>query len=82
MMALSRMLVPLAASVAGPHGQDRYGHAWQSGAIPALGGYAALSDPSIDDETRETTWVATVRARNRVADTLDAAIQVARLTSA
>jgi hypothetical protein len=78
MLGLSRLLVPLAATVAGPYGQDRYGHAWQAGAIPALGGYAALSDPATDPETRATTWVATIRARNRIADTLEHATTVAR----
>ncbi|HEY3108749.1 MAG TPA: M28 family peptidase, partial [Chloroflexota bacterium] len=35
MLQLSRALVPIASTVVGPYGQDRYGHAWQSSAIPA-----------------------------------------------
>src|SRR5439155_25324056 len=29
MLALSHILIPAAATVVGPYGQDRYGHSWQ-----------------------------------------------------
>src|SRR6185312_14482585 len=50
MLRLSRLLVPITSTVVGPYGQDRYGHAWQSGSIPALGGYEALAAGPADSE--------------------------------
>jgi hypothetical protein len=42
MLRLARLLVPLISTVTGPYSQDRYGHAWQSGEIPALTPLAML----------------------------------------
>jgi hypothetical protein len=78
MLRLSRALVPITSTVVGPYGQDRYGHAWQAGAIPALSGYEALAAGRPDSEEFQTGWVAAVRARNRLADVLDGAVGVVR----
>jgi hypothetical protein len=76
MIALSRTLVPVASTVVGPYGQDRYGHSWQTQMIPALAGYPQLAALQPGSEEYETWWVAMIRARNRVADALDEAIDV------
>jgi hypothetical protein len=78
MLRLSRALVPITSTVVGPYGQDRYGHAWQSGPIPALSGYEALAARRPDSEQFQTGWVAAIRARNRLADVLDEAASVVR----
>jgi hypothetical protein len=78
MIQLSRTLVPITSTVVGPYGQDRYGHAWQSGTIPSLGGYEALASRRPDSPEFQTGWVAAVRARNRLADGLDQAAEVVR----
>jgi hypothetical protein len=78
MLELSRVLVPITSTVAGPYGQDRYGHSWQSEPIPALGGYAALAAGRPDSAEFQTGWVAAIRARNRLADTLDQAAAIVR----
>jgi hypothetical protein len=77
MLELSRALVPITATVVGPYGQDRYGHAWQSGDVPALGGLEALAALPTDSEAFQHGWVAAVRARNRVADAVEQASAVA-----
>lgn len=76
MIGLSRTLVPLASTVVGPYGQDRYGHAWQTQMVPALVPYPALAAMDRDSEEFQTWWVALVRARNRVADGLEAASDI------
>lgn len=75
---LSRILVPVASTVVGPYGQDRYGHAWQTQMIPALVPYPRLAAYAPDSEEYQTWWVALARARNRVADALDGASRVLR----
>jgi hypothetical protein len=75
---LSRILVPVASTVVGPYGQDRYGHAWQTQMIPSLVPYPQLATYARDSEEFQTWWVAMVRARNRVADALDSASRVVR----
>jgi hypothetical protein len=76
MMRLSRLLVPVASTVAGAYGQDRYGHAWQTEMIPTLAPYAGFAGLARDSEEYRTWWVAMVRARNRVADTLGEATRI------
>ncbi len=76
MLALARLLVPLVSTVTGPYGQDRYGHAWQSGEVPALTPLAMLPNLDPASEQYQTHWVAAVRARNRIADTLELALGV------
>lgn len=78
MIGLSRTLVPLASTVVGPYGQDRYGHAWQTQMIPSLAPYPTLAAMDRDSEAFQTWWVALTRARNRVADGLDAASDIAQ----
>jgi hypothetical protein len=78
MIELSRTLVPIASTVVGPYGQDRYGHAWQARTIPALTPCELLSRHRPDSEEHQTLWVAAVRARNRVADALARASEIAR----
>ncbi|MBI4279542.1 MAG: M28 family peptidase [Armatimonadetes bacterium] len=78
MMALSRLLVPVASTVAGAYGQDRYGHAWQTQMVPTLAPYPSLAKYPRDSEAFQLWWAAMIRARNRVVDTLDQAAQVVR----
>jgi hypothetical protein len=78
MLRLSRVLVPVASTVVGAYGQDRYGHAWQTQMVPALAPYPGLARHNRDSEAFQVWWVAMIRARNRVADTLDAAIELTR----
>jgi hypothetical protein len=79
---LSRTLVPVASTVVGPYGQDRYGHAWQTQMIPSLVPYSRLATYPPDSEAYQTWWVATIRARNRVADALAEASRMLRGTLA
>lgn len=78
MIGLSRTLVPLASTVVGPYGQDRYGHSWQTQMIPALSPYPTLATLDRESEAFQTWWVAMVRARNRVADGLETACSIAQ----
>ena len=78
MLSLARLLIPIISTVGGPYSQDRYGHAWQSGEVPALTPLAMLPHLAPDSEQYQTHWVAAVRARNRIADTLELAIDVLR----
>jgi hypothetical protein len=75
-IALSRTLVPVASTVVGPYGQDRYGHAWQTQMIPSLVPYPSLAAMDRDSEAFQTRWVALIRARNRVVDALDLTIRI------
>lgn len=75
---LSRVIVPIASTVVGPYGQDRYGHAWQTQMIPSLVPYPQLANYAPDSEEFQTWWVAMVRARNRVADGLEGANRMLR----
>jgi len=79
MIELSRTLVPIASTVVGPYGQDRYGHAWQTQMIPSLVPYGNLAKYGRDSEEYQTWWVAMVRARNRVADALEHATNILQL---
>jgi len=78
MIDLSRLLVPIASTVVGAYGQDRYGHAWQTQMIPSLVPYARLAEYARDSEPYQVWWVAMIRARNRVADALSQASTIAR----
>jgi hypothetical protein len=78
MLRLSRILVPVASTVVGAYGQDRYGHAWQTEMIPTLAPYPALARYPRDSEAFATWWVAMVRARNRVVDALEEASALVR----
>jgi hypothetical protein len=78
MLRLSRLLVPIASTVAGAYGQDRYGHAWQTQMIPSLVPYPALAAYPRDSESFQVWWVAMIRARNRVADALQDASDLVR----
>lgn len=78
-IGLSRTLVPVASTVVGSYGQDRYGHAWQTQMIPSLVPYPRLASLATDSEEWQTWWVAMVRARNQVVDALDQAIGIAEL---
>ncbi len=75
MLGLARLLVPIVSTVTGSYSQDRYGHAWQSGEVPALTPLGMLPDLDPASEQYQTHWVAAVRARNRIADTLELAIR-------
>ncbi len=78
MIRLSRVLVPVASTVVGPYGQDRYGHPWQTQMIPSLTPYPALADYARDSEAFQTWWVAMIRARNCVVDALEQASDAVR----
>jgi Peptidase family M28/PA domain len=70
MKRLSRMIVPLQSSAIGPYGHDTYGFTPQTTMIPALYDLTRL-DKMPDDEQRWMLETKTIRARNRVADTLE-----------
>lgn len=76
MIGLSRVLVPIASTVVGPYGQDRYGHTWQTQMIPSLVPYPDLARYDRASEEFQTWWVAMIRARNRVVDALDRANEI------
>ena len=78
MIHLSRLLVPIASTVVGAYGQDRYGHAWQTQMIPSLVPYPRLAEYAGDSEPYQVWWVAMIRARNRVADALSQADTIVR----
>ena len=80
MIQLSRELVPIASTVVGPYGQDRYGHVWQTQMIPSLVPYPDLGTYDRNSETFQTWWVAMIRARNRTVDALKSAAQLTRNT--
>jgi hypothetical protein len=77
-LRLSRTLVPIASTVVGPYGQDRYGHIWQTQMIPSLVPYPTLAAMDRGSEAFQTWWVALIRARNRVVDALDHATRITR----
>jgi hypothetical protein len=81
-LRVSRVLVPIASTVVGAYGQDRYGHAWQSQMIPSLAPYPALAGYARDSEEFQTWWVSLVRARNRAADALKLASEIVESTLA
>jgi len=72
-LRLSRILVPIASTAVGPYGQDRYGHAWQTQMIPSLVPYKTVAGYDRSSEEFQTWWVAMIRARNHVADSLQQA---------
>jgi hypothetical protein len=76
MMRLARVLIPVASTVVGPYGQDRYGHSWQTQVIPALVAYSKLANLDPDSEAYQVWWVAAIRARNRVADALEQSVDI------
>jgi len=78
MLSLARTLIPIAATTVGAYGQDRYGHAWQPEMVPSLAPYPKLAGYPRDSEAFQTWWVAMVRARNRAADALERAGEIAR----
>ncbi|HKS90483.1 MAG TPA: M28 family peptidase [Tepidiformaceae bacterium] len=80
MLRLSRILVPIASTVVGAYGQDRYGHAWQTQMIPSLVPYPQVDKYDRESEEFQTWWVAMIRARNRVVDALADAGAAVRLT--
>ncbi len=81
-LRVSRVLVPIASTVVGAYGQDRYGHAWQSQMIPSLAPYPTLASYARDSEEFQTWWVSMIRSRNRTVDALNLAIEVVGKTLA
>ncbi len=77
-LRISRVLVPIASTVVGAYGQDRYGHAWQSQMIPSLAPYPKLASYARDSEEFQTWWVSMIRARNRTVDALNLASEIVR----
>jgi hypothetical protein len=80
LLELARTLIPVTSTTVGSYGQDRYGHSWQPELIPSLAPYASLAGYERDSEAFQTWWVSQIRARNRVADALDRASEIARTT--
>lgn len=77
LLALAHTLIPAAATTVGPYGQDRYGHSWQPEMVPSLAPFAHLAAAPRDSEAFQTWWGDQIRARNRVADTLERASAIA-----
>ncbi|SPE35147.1 conserved hypothetical protein [Burkholderiales bacterium] len=73
---LSRLLVPLASTAKGTYGHDPYGYTPQGTMIPSLYDVPALGELASDSEQRWMLETQLVRARNRLADTLDDARNV------
>jgi len=73
---LSRLLVPLASTAKGTYGHDPYGYTPQGTMIPSLYDVPALGEVASDSEQRWMLETQLVRARNRLADTLDDARNV------
>lgn len=67
---LSRRLVPLASTAAGPYGQDMYGYTPQTTMIPLLYDIAAYAAAPPGSEAKLTLETALLRARNAVTDGL------------
>jgi hypothetical protein len=70
MKRLSRMLVPLASTAKGTYGHDPYGYTPQGTMIPSLFDVQAFARMK-DGEERWMLETQLVRARNRIADTLE-----------
>ena len=70
MKRLSRALVPLASTSKGSYGHDPYGYTPQGTMIPSLYDVPQFAKMP-DGEQRWMLETQLVRARNRVADTLD-----------
>ena len=77
---LSRLLVPLASTAKGTYGHDPYGYTPQGTMIPSLYDVPALGELASDSEQRWMLETQLVRARNRLADTLDDARNVIETT--
>jgi hypothetical protein len=79
---LSRILVPLGGTVAGIYGQDPYGLSAQSTLLPGLYDLARMNSLPPQAEEREMLFRELIRQRNRVADSMREARDLANRTVA
>jgi len=79
---LSRILVPLGGTVAGTYGQDPYGLSAQSTLLPGLYDLNRMNSLPAQAEEREMLFRELIRQRNRVADSMREARDLAKRTAA
>jgi hypothetical protein len=74
---LSRIFVPLAGTAVGRYGHDPYGLAAQASVLPGLHDLLRLSALAPTSDEHHLLWTELIRQRNRVADELRAARDLA-----
>ena len=79
---LSRILVPIGGTVAGTYGQDPYGLSAQSTLLPGLYDLARMNSLPAQAEEREMLFRELIRQRNRLADSMREARDLANRTAA
>jgi hypothetical protein len=79
---LSRILVPLGGTVAGTYGQDPYGLSAQSTLLPGLYDLTRMNSLPAQAEEREMLFRELIRQRNRLADSMREARDLANRTVA
>jgi hypothetical protein len=79
---LSRILVPLGGTVAGTYGQDPYGLSAQSTLLPGLYDLTRMNSLPAQAEEREMLFRELIRQRNRLADSMREARDLANRTAA
>jgi hypothetical protein len=79
---LSRILVPLGGTVAGTYGQDPYGLSAQSTLLPGLYDLPRMNSLPPQAEEREMLFRELIRQRNRLADSMREARDLANRTVA
>ena len=79
---LSRILVPLGGTVVGRYGHDPYGLSAQATLLPGLYELTRLGHLRPGSEEHHLVWTEVIRQRNRVADGLRAARDLADRTTA
>jgi len=79
---LSRVLVPIGGTVAGTYGQDPYGLSAQSTLLPGLYDLARMNSLPAQAEEREMLFRELIRQRNRLADSMREARDLANRTAA
>jgi hypothetical protein len=79
---LSRILVPLGGTVAGTYGQDPYGLSAQSTLLPGLYDLTRMNSLPAQAEEREMLFRELIRQRNRLADSMRDARDLANRTVA
>ena len=82
MKGLSRILVPLGGTVSGTYGQDTYGLSAQSTLLPGLYDLTRLNSLPAQAEEREMLFRELIRQRNRIADNMREARDLANRTTA
>ena len=78
---LSRILVPLGGTVVGTYGHDAYGLAAQSTLLPGLYDLPRMNSLPAQAEEREMLFRELIRQRNRLADSMREARDLANRTA-